>query len=421
MPNAKFNLVQDNGDSQITLYYEGETHLADSSHPRWDEIFRLIVVEDNPADAVELFDVTRLLRRLVVSERVTVTFNAVLFDNDPVHDALADHIVRLVNEGEDVTAWVKLMENIKLNPHAQSVEGLFRHLSKHQYTITQQGMILAYKGVSSYGRGEVPEGEQIPEGTYYSTRSGHAIVNGVDINDYVPQRIGDVVEMPRSEVTFDPSISCSSGLHVADWGYANAMGDTVLAVLVNPRDVVSVPTDYGDAKVRVCRYKVLEVRTEPYTGAVLKTEVEVEVTPEPTPEPSTFKEGDRVYYYEGGDEFLEEFTHVGTINYVGDDQSDLGVLWDGFDTSHPYASYELRPFVDSNPDEESDSETTQENNVSATATPVRYRYPSPAKFDEIVSKAKAQKKGVRSFIESRTTWTLITGRGNGSSRKDWQV
>jgi hypothetical protein len=263
------------------------------------------------------------------------------------------------------------------------------------------------------------------EGVYYSTRSGHAIVNGVDINDYVPQRVGDVVEMPRSEVTFDPSVSCSSGLHVADWGYANGMGNTVLAVLVNPRDVVSVPTDYGDAKVRVCRYKVLEVRTEAYSGAVLKTEVEVEVTPEHTDEPIIvdvadleFKEGDRVYYYEGDAEFIEEFTHIGTIVNVDDEY--LYVLWDGFDTSYPYASSELRPFVDSNPDEESDSET-KENNVSATATPVRYRYPSPAKFDEIVSKAKAQKKGVRSFIEARTSWSLITGRGNGSSRKDWQV
>lgn len=375
MPNAKFNLVQDNGDSQITLYHDGETHLADSSHPRWDDIFRLVVVDDDPESALELFDVTRLLRRLVVSERVTVTYNAVLFDNDPVHDALADHIVRLVNEGEDVTAWVKLLENIKQNPNPDSVKQLYRHLDSYNYTVTQDGMILAYKGVrTTKGYAGVPE-----EGVYYSTVSGHAIVNGEDINGYVPQRIGDIVEMPRSEVTFDPNVTCSSGLHVADWGYAQTMGNTVLAVLVNPRDVVSVPTDYKDAKVRVCRYKVLEVRTEPYAGAVRKTEVSVSIKPEPKAEPKPKK---------GVKAKLDKLRSRK---------------------------------ANSDTDDTSDSETTQETDVATATAPVRYRYPSPAKFEEIASAAKRQKKGLRRFIEARTNWTLIDGRGDGSDRKDWQV
>lgn len=530
MPNAKYNLVQDGDSRQVTLYYDGETYLADNTHPRWDDIFNLVVVDDNPTDAVELFDIARLLRRKIVSERVTVTFNSVLFDNDPVHDALADHIVRLVNEGEDVTAWVKLLENIKLNPNPGSVEQLYRHLSRFQYTVTQDGMILAYKGVYDNG-----------DGTYKATRTGHAIVNGEEINGTVNQKIGDVVEMPRSEVTFDPTVSCSYGLHVADWNYARGMGSVVLGVLVNPRDVVSVPNHYGDAKVRVCRYKVLDERTEPYSGAVLNTEVTVSVEPE-TPiedpdiepvydsegtelevgdyvshvngdyehvgrvielgvqhptlakatvlvrwrlrdgsesdyngrtlrsgaDPATTKDGlngfeaeypdflytvytdleiplerevseepeeykpqvgDRVYFADPEDPDAKDnaYLYTGTVD---SERSDgwFNVRFDGFDEPFSYPATSLRPLndtVDSDSDdndESSASETTEEADVAlATDAPVRYRYPSPAKFDEIVSKAKAQKKGVRRFIEARTNWSLIEGRGDGSSRKDWQV
>lgn len=416
MPNAKYNLVQDGDSRQVTLYYDGETYLADNTHPRWDDIFNLVVVDDNPTDAVELFDIARLLRRKIVSERVTVTFNSVLFDNDPVHDALADHIVRLVNEGEDVTAWVKLLENIKLNPNPGSVEQLYRHLSRFQYTVTQDGMILAYKGVYDNG-----------DGTYKATRTGHAIVNGEEINGTVNQKIGDVVEMPRSEVTFDPTVSCSYGLHVADWNYARGMGSVVLGVLVNPRDVVSVPNHYGDAKVRVCRYKVLDERTEPYSGAVLNTEVTVSVEPEEY-KPQV---GDRVYYADPEDPDYrpkdDAYLYTGTVE---SERSDgwFNVRFDGFDEPFSYPATSLRPLndtVDSDSDdndESSASETTEEADVAlATDAPVRYRYPSPAKFDEIVSKAKAQKKGVRRFIEARTNWSLIEGRGDGSSRKDWAV
>jgi hypothetical protein len=43
----------------------------------------------------------------------------------------------------------------------------------------------------------------------------------------------------------------------------------MLEVHVNPRDVVSVPTDSNWQKVRCCRYKVVDVIDQPYSTAVL--------------------------------------------------------------------------------------------------------------------------------------------------------
>lgn len=67
--------------------------------------------------------------------------------------------------------------------------------------------------------------------------------------------------MPRNQVNEDSSQTCSYGLHVANFEYAtNFYSDGVmLECEVNPADVVSIPTDYNQSKMRVCRYKVLGI------------------------------------------------------------------------------------------------------------------------------------------------------------------
>ena len=42
----------------------------------------------------------------------------------------------------------------------------------------------------------------------------------------------------------------------------------MLKVHINPRDVVSVPTDAQGEKVRVCRYRVVEIIDAPETVAL---------------------------------------------------------------------------------------------------------------------------------------------------------
>jgi hypothetical protein len=59
--------------------------------------------------------------------------------------------------------------------------------------------------------------------------------------------------MLRGLVDEDRDSACSVGLHVGTFGYAQRFSEQMLVVLVDPADVVSVPT-HGDAeKRRVCR------------------------------------------------------------------------------------------------------------------------------------------------------------------------
>lgn len=70
--------------------------------------------------------------------------------------------------------------------------------------------------------------------------------------------------MNRDDVVLDPNRHCAAGLHVASYDYARSFSGCprLMLVAVDPSDVVSVPTDCECAKIRVCRYTVLQDITE---------------------------------------------------------------------------------------------------------------------------------------------------------------
>ena len=68
--------------------------------------------------------------------------------------------------------------------------------------------------------------------------------------------------MQRRKVNDDCGVGCSDGLHCGALEYvesyrAEYAGDRVVIVKVNPKDVVSVPTDCECQKVRTCEYQVI--------------------------------------------------------------------------------------------------------------------------------------------------------------------
>jgi hypothetical protein len=95
---------------------------------------------------------------------------------------------------------------------------------------------------------------------YESINTGRAIVDGKVYSGAIPNGVGAVVEMPRGEVQHDPSVGCHTGLHAGTHDYAsNFSQGKVLLVEINPRDVVSVPTDCNWQKIRTCRYTVKDI------------------------------------------------------------------------------------------------------------------------------------------------------------------
>lgn len=148
------------------------------------------------------------------------------------HNTLAGRMIQMLTDGFEIEPMVNFMENLMSNPSKRAVTELYGFLEKNQLPITPDGHFLAYKKVRS-------DFKDVHSGTM----------------DNSP---GKVVEMERNEVDDDKTRTCSSGLHFCGMSYLSCFGgDRTVIVKINPRDVVSIPVDYNEAKGRACRYEVI--------------------------------------------------------------------------------------------------------------------------------------------------------------------
>jgi hypothetical protein len=255
-----YSLVETDDFSALTVFVAGQVKAVGPDHPHWDELVKLVANPDADETRVaRLLDpavsVSAFFERL--SDRVTVSGGQLYLDGEVVNSGLAQHILDHVNEDKDsAQALVNFLEKVVVNPNEHSREQLYDWLSRHNFAINAEGNFLAYKGVRV--RNTYPDAAD--EYPYESISQGKATVDGKVYSGAIPNGVGAVVEMPRGEVQHDPSVGCHTGLHAGTWEYArNFSNGAVLLVEINPRDVVSVPTDCAWQKIRTCRYKVVEV------------------------------------------------------------------------------------------------------------------------------------------------------------------
>jgi hypothetical protein len=270
LSNISYHLVRDNGGTgvdTVTAFDPNSTTpivQADSRHPHWHNILEGLA--DNDPTVFELFDIKKGLKTRLkrLSDRVSFDGDDVLFDGDPQAGPLADHLKRCMEAGtQDYKPVVAFWEKVATNPDKRSREQLFKWLQSHEFTITENGDILGYKGVVGKTESE-----------FRSSHAGTAYVDGVKKTGQIPNKPGTVVTMPRSKVANDPNVACHYGLHVGDWSYASTFvsGGAVLEVHVNPRDVVSIPNDHSSKKMRCCRYEVVKVRDKQTKAPIATTD-----------------------------------------------------------------------------------------------------------------------------------------------------
>ena len=150
------------------------------------------------------------------------------------HNSIATRMISMLQEGFPVEPLVLFMENLMSNPSKRAVTELYGFLEKNKLPITSDGHFLAYKKVGSNFK-------DIHSGT-------------------MDNSVGQVVEMERNMVDDDQNRTCSTGLHFCSESYLAHFGDSTsrtVILKINPRDVVSIPNDYNNAKGRACKYEVI--------------------------------------------------------------------------------------------------------------------------------------------------------------------
>ena len=235
------NYIQTNDGIHTVL--KGRMRTISSGDANYADVLEAI---KNGADETAILDILdRELRKMEaavealnrdITEDVQVRGGQVLFRGKEVHNSLTERMLAQLSEGFDLVPMARFLSNLMENPSYRAVNDLYAFLEYGKMPITEDGCFLAYKAVRA-------DYKDIHSGTF----------------DNTPGRT-EPIEMPRNMVNEDPDQICSSGLHVCSFEYlpnfSHANGH-VIVCKVNPRDVVAIPSDYHNTKMRVCRYWVV--------------------------------------------------------------------------------------------------------------------------------------------------------------------
>ena len=230
----------------LTNIETGNSQTITSDDPRYTQVLELIKAKQFEK-CEEMLDV-----KIAVQSFSTATRGsdfAISLENGVVyysykggvkivlHNAVVNRIIDMATQGFDVGPLCRFMGNLLNNPSKTSVDELYLFLEACKLPITEDGYFIAYKIVRK-------DYKDIYSGT-------------------MDNSIGKVLEMPRFQVDDNRNRTCSAGLHFCSKEYLNAYGsgskdqDRALLVKINPADVVSIPSDYNNAKGRAWRYEVV--------------------------------------------------------------------------------------------------------------------------------------------------------------------
>jgi hypothetical protein len=166
---------------------------------------------------------------------IVVTNGGVCFNGNEIDNSLTKRIVQLANEGRPIAPLVNFLRNLLDNPSFRAIQDLYTFLEYGGMPLTPDGHFLAYKAIAANWK-------DIHSGTFDNS-------------------IGATVQMARNQVDEDPTRTCSAGLHVCSYAYLDSYAHAdghIVVVKINPADVVAIPTDYNNTKMRVSRYVVVE-------------------------------------------------------------------------------------------------------------------------------------------------------------------
>jgi hypothetical protein len=239
--SLKFTMTQES----ITVFHGGEPHTVVKGDPRFANLKKALY-DERWDDATKHLTIAKSLTEWLKGlPAFTVTDQAILFTkktesgeekSEPVPASLSNRIRTMSAKGEDPTRFFKFWMRLQENPSFRSVQQLWGFLEHEGIPLTKDGCLLAYKSVRS---------------DLYDHHSGT-----------IKNQIGRIISLPRNQISDDPREACHYGLHVGALGYASTFGSgpsVIVMCKVDPKNVVCVPYDASQQKMRVCEYKVVGI------------------------------------------------------------------------------------------------------------------------------------------------------------------
>jgi hypothetical protein len=225
----------------FTVVVRSQSYTFNSSHPEYANLVNAVKNGDQE-QFVENWNTAKTIEDWSCGD-FRIGNGILWYQDEAVNDTVAERIIQMIREGFDHMPMLRFLENVYKNPSYRAVQELYSFLTHKYLPITEDGHFLAYKAVNNN----------------FLDKHTKTIDNSV----------GQVVSMPRYRVDDNCNQGCGAGLHVGAIEYVRyygGSGDRVVICKVNPADVVSVPLDSEQQKVRCCRYEVVAE----YEGEILE-------------------------------------------------------------------------------------------------------------------------------------------------------
>lgn len=230
-------------DGDLTLVLNNKTYQVLPDHINYKMILEALPTATSD-ELLEIVDVEKAVTTFS-DGLVEIKNGQVTYEGEVVHGSISKRILEFMGKGLPFQPLVNFLNNLMENPSMQSQKELYDFLEHENLPITEDGYFLAYKAVRSDYKDKY---------------------RGVFDN-----RVGNVCKMQRAKVDDNRARGCSDGLHagalnyVASYGSIDS-GDHIMIVKINPKNVVSVPSDCNCEKLRTCEYEVISE----YQGELLK-------------------------------------------------------------------------------------------------------------------------------------------------------
>lgn len=227
----------------ITFIIFGASKTLAHDDNRYDTIRDMIL---NGAQESDVDDELRAREREVarvvqLTPRLSYNAGAILCDGVALHNYAVDKLIELIDAELPCKPLINFLDKLIKNPSYRVVEHLYEFLEFGHVPLTQDGNFVAYKAISA-------DWTDIHSGRFDNS-------------------IGATPRVARNQVDEDPDRTCSNGLHVCSFSYLPHFSHSnghVIAVEVSPEDVVAIPRDYNNTKMRCAGYKVIAEVTDYY-------------------------------------------------------------------------------------------------------------------------------------------------------------
>lgn len=232
-------------DGTVTAIVSGQTYCFGKSHPNYNKLISHLK-KNNVEHFEASYDIISHVNAYCEGY-VNCTDGNLNWDGIKMPEMFTNTILDMVKQGFPFEPMLNFLDNMSQNPSDHAIVELFDFMEHKNMPITYDGCFLAYKAVRN---------------DYMDIYSGS-----------FDNSVGNVCSVPRNKVDSNRDHGCGHGLHVGAIDYAksyggididdldggdnNDGGNRLMICKVNPRDVVSVPTDSKFQKLRCCRYEVV--------------------------------------------------------------------------------------------------------------------------------------------------------------------